>query len=338
MPEQNTPGTPHVPNEGADPISESENLLNELKKMVGDAADASADEAAGAVEGAASVAVDTAESAKAAVPPAAPADAPEAPAASVVETFGTPENPVAPAAYTAPTAPEAPATPAIPEAPADPNVGQTPIIDGSPEKPKRKMGPIIGIVIAALAALALLAYGLTHFNSCSVGGDQAQISNAVTSAMSELTDPSAEDKAELAEGISDGFEITAGFNLEDLGITSEEYADWVLDNISYEVTESAVDESGESAFATVKVQSRDMEAFNQNFESEIVKMSEGGLADVDTYEALYQKIGEAMKTAMDATDSAESEVTLELSKADGEWVVNDDSKEACFSKILAGTE
>ena len=211
---------------------------------------------------------------------------------------------------------------------------ETPNLD-APKPKKKKTGLIVGLIIAALA-IAGIAFALTQMGSCSGIGDEGQIKAAVDSAMNDLAHPTEESKAELAEGISEGFEMTAGFDLEDLGITADEYADWVLGGITYEVGETQFDAEKGTGTAAVTVNSRDMNSFNKNFEEEIIAMSNAGLGDVDSYEALYAKIGEAMRTAMEKTAAAETQVTFDLTKGDDGWAVNDDSKEACYSQILAG--
>lgn len=340
-----------------------------------DAAETAAATAVGVADAAATTAAATAAGvtdAAAATAATAPA-APQAPYATTsyaapgqTTAAAAPEAPYAAPAAAAPETPYAstPATPAAaPEAPyASTAASQTPLAaeptpeattKAAPDVPsayasatdtdaqvpapkKSKTGLIIGLIVAALV-IAGIAFALTQMGSCSIGAnDETQIKNAVAATMDELANPTAEAKAELAEGISEGFEMTAGFDLQDLGITPEEYADWVLSGISYEVGDTTYNADEGTGSSVVTVTSRNMSSFNSKFAEEIAAMSENGLGDVDSYEALYAKIGEAMKAAMEKTETGEQNVTFDVIKTDNGWVVSDDSKEACFSSILAG--
>lgn len=165
--------------------------------------------------------------------------------------------------------------------------------------------------------------------------DEQGAIDAAKVVLDELKNPTAEDIAAMAAGIDEGFSSTSGFeSLNDLGVSSEEFAKWLLSDLTYEIDEAFVYSDG-TGTVYVDVTTKDYYEFSNIFSSNIEAFLESDeFAGITDEAVLNAKIGELMRDAMDRTSTAPTYTWIDVKKVGGTWTVDADSLEDIAENIF----
>lgn len=159
---------------------------------------------------------------------------------------------------------------------------------------------------------------------------------AVRAAVSAEIDSAVAAVRESAQGAVAAFETENGFALDQLGVVPEEYTDWMLQDLNYSV--GTVRVNGDNAMAEVLVNMRDLGTFSDVLEDRVEAwMASEGYGSIGSIDALYEQVGTIMKEAMAATGMHTEDVTLQLSKTDGQWSI-DPASQIELTQELFGTD
>lgn len=217
----------------------------------------------------------------------------------------------------------------------------------------------IGIVFSVLAlalyififAIGAIAYNDYYYSSSSnpsyeqplpdtdtsmpTDADEQAAIDAAKVVLDELKNPTAEDIAAVAAGIDEGFSSTSGFeSLSDIGVDSEEFAKWLLSDMTYEIDEAFVYSDG-TGTVYVDVTTKDYYEFSSIFSSNIDAFLESDeFAGITDEAVLNAKIGELMKDAMSKTTTASSYTYIDVKKVGGTWTVDEGSLEDIAEDIF----
>ena len=131
----------------------------------------------------------------------------------------------------------------------------------------------------------------------------------------------------------EGLEASAGEDLDQLGITSDEFADAYLDGFGYEIGDITVD--GDTATAeltiTIKSYSDIMTTFQNNFYDWAYSAD---ASDLSNESAIMEKAGEMLIDAVNSVEPTSTTVDVTYTKnSDGDWEM-DSSAEVDLSSVV----
>lgn len=217
------------------------------------------------------------------------------------------------------------------------------------------IGIVFSVLVLALYififAIGAIAYNDYYYSSSSnpsysqplpdadtstpTDADEQAAIDAAKVVLDELKNPTAEDIAAVAAGIDERFSSTSGFeSLSDIGVNSEEFAKWLLSDMTYEIDEAFVYSDG-TGTVYVDVTTKDYYEFSSIFSSNIDAFLESDeFAGITDEAALNAKIGELMKDAMNKTSTAPSYTYIDVKKVGGTWTVDEGSLEDIAENIF----
>lgn len=131
-----------------------------------------------------------------------------------------------------------------------------------------------------------------------------------------------------------GLEASAGEDLEQLGLSADEFAAAYLDGYGYEIGDITVD--GETATAEITITVKSYSDIMTTFQNDFYEWAYSVDASSVTQEDIYQQAGQML---LDATNSAEPvSTTVEVGytqNSDGDWEMDSSSQTELASVVMA---
>lgn len=212
------------------------------------------------------------------------------------------------------------------------------VLKVAPQDGKAKGGricSIIGIVLSALAFIvAVIMIGLLGIGFSIFGGDFSGVNAAANQKLTELTNPSDAEKADIAANLDTAFASGAGISLSDLGVNSADFSNWLFEDASYSITDTQLKtENGkETATVTADVKAHSILDLSQVLEK---KVSAIDVSKLNTTEEYLTVIGKAVTESMQETPVTMKTITFTLTKLDGKWQVDPGADEQIAEQIFA---
>lgn len=179
------------------------------------------------------------------------------------------------------------------------------------------------VVALALACGAALA-------ACSSEPDPKE---AITADIATQFDPVKNlDQTAIDELAAD---VSATNDLEAYGIDGVTYVQSMLSGFDYEVKDVTVDESGESAVATVAITCKSFtDATARATELSEEFANSGEILDMSMDE-MNKKIGSIMMQAMDETQVKSTDCTFDYQLVDGTWTFQNSAEQQLYNAFFA---
>lgn len=211
-----------------------------------------------------------------------------------------------------------------------------------------KVCGIIGIVLSVLAFIlylvigfGALAYVAAHPDAVSVTNngssysdassyfekteDEKQAEAAVQTELDKLKNKDAAFVQKLATDLDTEFSASSGYSLSELGVDPAAFAQWLLADFDYEL-DGAYTYSDGTGTVYADVTMRDAYAFASTFMTDAQAFANSVEAGSMDEAAVKAKLGEQFNAAMAKTaDMTDNYVSLDLTKKDGTWTVDEDS-------------
>ena len=126
--------------------------------------------------------------------------------------------------------------------------------------------------------------------------------------------------AELDESLAD----SSGYSLTDLGVDPVSFAEWMLADFDYELDGAYGYSDTGTVYADVTL--RDAYEFSRAFYNETQAAVDAGEIATSDEAAAMASVGQIFQRVMDAsTDMTTSYVSIEFTKQDGTWVIDEDA-------------
>lgn len=166
--------------------------------------------------------------------------------------------------------------------------------------------------------------GDSSSSSSSLTEDEAALEAAASARLDELKDKDGPFVQQLATELDASLADSTGYSLTDLGVDPASFAEWMLADFSYELDGAyAYDETG-TVYADVTL--RDAYEFSRAFYDEAQAAIDAGEIATSDEAAAMASIGQIFQHAMEAsTDMTTSYVSIEFTKQDGSWVIDEDA-------------
>lgn len=153
--------------------------------------------------------------------------------------------------------------------------------------------------------------------------DEAAALAAVDEAMRFFTNPSADDREEIADYLDEAIEYYMTVDLDDTLVTKSEFTDWFLNSLTYK-NDGVTLYSDSEGFVNTTVKAVDLEEF-----MDLCMQGGKGIAGANAQEA------EAiMRDAMSKTGTSERNVLFDVVKSNGTWVCDEDSTSYAYGDII----
>ena len=156
---------------------------------------------------------------------------------------------------------------------------------------------------------------------------------AVESVLKDLKDPKSDLRSQMVSEMNSYFD-TSGYSFEGMGFSSQEFVDWVCDDLTYTVEEGTVLEN--QGWVDVEVKGRDLETLGIKFDQLMQEFT-----SVEGYSSLgqdeiTQRTNEIFKQAMDEAEQSDKYVMFDVVHKDSQWSVDESSLWSSLDIILFG--
>lgn len=212
-----------------------------------------------------------------------------------------------------------------------------------------KITGIIGLIFGVILTIAMFAFGCALFSvvdrgtvtynesdgsysfeydDSSDGGftfdstsDEAAAEAVVTSRLDELVSMPSDLRSSYTDALAGEF-TDSGFTLEEIGVTTAEYADWMLNDISYDISSTIVFDDEATVYGSVTT--HDLGAAWDLFGQKVEDFSNTPEFQAMSYDETLQHVGQLLRDSLnETTDMYETPITIELTKEGGDWVIDE---------------
>lgn len=180
-----------------------------------------------------------------------------------------------------------------------------------------KVTSIIGIVLGVLTTAALIA--AIVFGAMFVDSDRQQALQAADGALESVIMPSDDERKAMAAEIESTIE-SSGLSFDSMGLTADEFSEWMFKDSSYTVGDSDVDSLNGTATVSYTVTTQKVDALIES----VSKASSGiDTSALNSEKDLYKEIGKIMKKQMEESKATTKDVSLTVTRgSDGTWSVD----------------
>ncbi|MEG0504426.1 MAG: DUF4190 domain-containing protein, partial [Raoultibacter sp.] len=224
-----------------------------------------------------------------------------------------------------------------------------------------KVTGVIGIIfsiiaiIIYIASFALVAAAINEYSSdpysYSYSSSDSSSSSSIDSAgtadekaaadaakvvLDELKNPTEANINELAASLDEGFASSSGLtSLVDIGVEPKEFARWLLSDFSYELDGAYVYSDG-TGTVYADVTTKDYYEFTSIFSDNVnafAQSSEAATLGGDEA-AINAKMGDLIRSAMNATPTTSTYVSMDVVKTGNTWTMDEASMDALAENIF----
>ncbi len=180
--------------------------------------------------------------------------------------------------------------------------------------------------IAAITVLAMALVFGTALTACSQQSSSAE--DLIREDLVAQFEPIMELDSEVVDLIA------AGSDLEEYGLTEEEFVTAILDGFDYSIDSITVEESSATAVVTVTCKSlNDLTDVVDDLSQEFVEEAGDSLYDM-TEEDINLQIGQIMMQAMDQIDLQSTECQFTYTLVSDVWTIDESSEDQIYAAFF----